>query len=110
MTGSTFADPAERYGFAVSQARAAPIVATAVIESTAAPFAWKRSRTSTASRPTIGIAKRVAQKVKRSKVKISKARPEATGEGEWYRQGQRSASPKSQSTRVAVCGPRRHGK
>ena len=67
--------PTGRYGFAVSHASAAPSVATAASESPTAAFARKRSSISTARTPTSGIAISVAQKVNRSKVKISKARP-----------------------------------
>src|SRR5262249_14191688 len=64
-----------RYGFAVSQASAAPTVATEASDSATAAFAWKRSSNSIARRPAIGIAINVAQNVNRSNVRISNARP-----------------------------------
>src|SRR5260221_1908499 len=75
MAGLTSIVMGGRNGLAESQNNAAPIVATAASDNATAALARKRSNSSIASKPTIGIAISVAQKVKRSKVKMSKARP-----------------------------------
>jgi hypothetical protein len=60
-----------RNGFAFNHHRAAPIVITAASDRPTAALARNRSSNWIASNPTIGIAISVAQKVNRSKVKIS---------------------------------------
>src|SRR5258708_40063780 len=62
-------------GSGLSHDRDNPKVVTAASDKPSAALARKRSNSSTATIPTAGMAISVAQKVKRSKVKMSKARP-----------------------------------